>query len=209
MRYTPSNRSKTYGTAVTFAGTEFATSGLVNGDTVTSVTLTSGGALATAVVGTYPIIPSAAVGTGLANYAITYANGTLTVTKLEAPVAYIGQTTFVTSGSSSTTAQVTLTASVQDPDGFSSADLANATATFTDLLSGKVLASGVKVTPVSGSNPKTGTANTVVTLSTGQYGLQQYLIEVNELGYRDSRELEVVGWKGDMRWPVRPYEREE
>ncbi|HWE25156.1 MAG TPA: nucleotidyltransferase [Myxococcales bacterium] len=38
---------------------------------------------------------------------------------------------------------------------------------------------------------------------------QQYLIEVNELGYRDSRELEVVGWKGDMRWPVRPYEREE
>jgi hypothetical protein len=51
--------------------------------------------------------------------------------------------------------------------------------TFTDLLSGKVLASGVKVTPVQGSTVPTGTANTVVTLSTGQYGAQEYLIQVS------------------------------
>ncbi len=37
------------------------------------------GAPATATVGTYPIVPSAATGTGLSNYTITYANGTLTV----------------------------------------------------------------------------------------------------------------------------------
>jgi len=52
--------------------------------------------------------------------------------------------------------------------------------TFTDILSSppKVLASGVKVSLVSGSDTSTGTANTVVTLSTGQYGAQAYLIEV-------------------------------
>jgi hypothetical protein len=41
-----------------------------------------------------------------------------------------------------------------------------------------VLASGVKVSPVVGSTSPTGTANTVLTLSTGQYGSAAYLIEV-------------------------------
>jgi hypothetical protein len=50
--------------------------------------------------------------------------------------------------------------------------------TFTDLLTGKVLASNVKVSAVSGSSVTTGTANTIVTLSTGQYGSQEYLIQV-------------------------------
>ena len=40
---TATDRTKTYGDTVTFAGTEFTTSGLVNGDTVTGVTLTSRG----------------------------------------------------------------------------------------------------------------------------------------------------------------------
>jgi hypothetical protein len=79
LTITANNRAKTYGDAVTFAGTEFTATGLVNADTATSVTLTSTGAGAAAAVGTYPIVPSAAVGTGLANYTITYVNGTLTV----------------------------------------------------------------------------------------------------------------------------------
>jgi hypothetical protein len=37
---------------------------------------------------------------------------------------------------------------------------------------------------------------------------QQYLTEVNEHGYRDARELEVKGWAGDTRWPVKPRHRE-
>jgi hypothetical protein len=83
LTVTASNQNKTYGQTVTFAGTEFATSGLVNGDTVTSVTLSSSGAAATATVAgsPYSIVPGAALGTGLANYAITYADGTLTVGK--------------------------------------------------------------------------------------------------------------------------------
>jgi hypothetical protein len=54
----------------------------VPGDTVTSVTLTSAGAPAAATVlgSPYSIMPSAALGTGLTNYTITYKPGTLTVT---------------------------------------------------------------------------------------------------------------------------------
>jgi hypothetical protein len=102
----------------------------------------------------------------------------ITVVPQQAPVAYIGQTTFVTSGSSSTTAQVALSASLQDATG-DAGNVSTATLTFTDLLSGKVLASGVKVTPVSNTNVTQGTANTIVTLSTGQYGAAQYLIQVS------------------------------
>src|SRR5205085_4843028 len=65
---------KTYGATVIFNGTEFTSAGLVNGDTVTSVTLTSAGAAAAAAVGAYSIVPSAAVGARLNNYAITYIN---------------------------------------------------------------------------------------------------------------------------------------
>nr|WP_121270717.1 MBG domain-containing protein [Pedobacter schmidteae] len=83
LTITASNRIKTYGDAVTFAGTEFTQVGLINGNTITGVTLTSPGAVATATIAgsTYPIVPSAAIGTGLDSYAITYANGTLTVNK--------------------------------------------------------------------------------------------------------------------------------
>lgn len=79
---------KTYGTAYTPTGTEFVTNpaSLPNGETVSSVTLTSPAfsAAGTFVAPgpTYAIVPSAAVGTGLGNYAITYVNGTLTIDPL-------------------------------------------------------------------------------------------------------------------------------
>ena len=81
LTVTANSRTKVYGQTVTFAGTEFTTSGLLGADTVTSVTLTSAGAAATATVAgsPYPITPSNAVGTGLANYTISYVNGNLTV----------------------------------------------------------------------------------------------------------------------------------
>ena len=43
------------------------------------MTETSTGAAASATVGTYTIVPSAAAGTDSRNYTITYVNGTLTV----------------------------------------------------------------------------------------------------------------------------------
>ena len=79
LTITADDRAKTQGYSITFAGTEFAAVGLVNSDSVTSVTLTSAGADASAPNGDYPITASAAVGTGLGNYSITYFDGILTV----------------------------------------------------------------------------------------------------------------------------------
>ena len=110
-----SNDSKVYGATTTSSGVAyssgessgatagFTTSGLVNGDTISSVTLTSvgGDALATVLAGPYTITPSALGGTGAsrvtsANYEITYTTGTLTVNPktvvLSATKTYDGST---------------------------------------------------------------------------------------------------------------------
>jgi hypothetical protein len=81
LTITANNMVKTYGTTYTFPGTEFTDVGLVNGDTVTSVTLTSPGAAAGATVAgsPYAITPSTALGHRLSNYTISYVNGQFTV----------------------------------------------------------------------------------------------------------------------------------
>ena len=81
LTITANNATKTYGQTLTFAGTEFASVGLLNGDTIGSVHLASAGAAAGASVSgsPYSIMPSAASGGGAGNYSITYSNGTLTV----------------------------------------------------------------------------------------------------------------------------------
>jgi hypothetical protein len=80
LTITANNQNKTYGATFTFTGTEFTITGTrYNGDTITGMTLTSPGATAGALVGAYPIVPSAALGTGVGNYALSYVNGTLTV----------------------------------------------------------------------------------------------------------------------------------
>jgi CSLREA domain-containing protein len=79
LTITADDQIKTYGDVFTFAGTEFTVAGLQGSDTVTSVTLTSAGAPSVADVGTYPIMPSSAVGTGLGNYTIVYTNGQMDV----------------------------------------------------------------------------------------------------------------------------------
>jgi MBG domain (YGX type) len=80
---TATDQSKNYGEAFTFTGTEFSTGAgeLKNSDSVASVTLTSTGAAATAGVAGSPylIMASAATGTGLGNYNISYHDGHLTV----------------------------------------------------------------------------------------------------------------------------------
>jgi hypothetical protein len=78
---TANDRVKVLGETVSFAGSEFTSAGLVGPDTISSVTLTSAGAGASATVAgsPYAIVPSNAAGTGLANYTITYKNGTLSI----------------------------------------------------------------------------------------------------------------------------------
>jgi hypothetical protein len=77
LTVTASNASKTYGQTASLSG--FTTSGLLFSDSVTGVTLASSGAVNTANVGNYAITASAATGTGLSNYAISYVGGLLTV----------------------------------------------------------------------------------------------------------------------------------
>src|SRR5690606_2855304 len=79
LTITAKDRSKTYGATLTLGSTEFTPIGLVNGNTVTSVTLNSTGAASAATVGTYDINATDAQGSGLTNYTISYAKGTLRV----------------------------------------------------------------------------------------------------------------------------------
>jgi len=87
LTITATNETKPYGIALTSGAgkTTFTSTGLATGETIASVTLTYGtGALATAGVGSnagtiVPSAPVAGVGFNAANYAITYANGDITV----------------------------------------------------------------------------------------------------------------------------------
>ena len=112
LTVTANNRVKTYGQTATLGTAAFTTSGLVNGDSVTGATLTSAGSIATATVADapYAIVASAATGSGLSNYAITYNNGSLTVNtapltvtasnqvKTYGQTASLGTTAFTQSG---------------------------------------------------------------------------------------------------------------
>jgi hypothetical protein len=86
------DENKQYGTAATLSGTAFDRTGLQNGETVGSVTLTAsgGGELASADVGTYTITPSAATGGtfDINNYNVLYRTGTLSKTRK--PLSIVG-----------------------------------------------------------------------------------------------------------------------
>ena len=81
LTITANSDSKTYGTLKTFSSATFSETGLVtaNNDTITGVTETSTGTPASPPVGTYNIVASSALGSGLTNYNVSYATGTLTV----------------------------------------------------------------------------------------------------------------------------------
>ncbi len=112
LTITPNATGKTYGQALTFQGTTFTASGLVNGDSIASVSLSSNGAAATASAGPYSITATGAVAgpnTDLNNYSITYAAGQLTVSpapltitadstgKVYGQALNLGSTAFITS----------------------------------------------------------------------------------------------------------------
>jgi hypothetical protein len=86
---TASNQNTTYGTPLALGTASFTATGLLSGDSISSVTLTQLGNTTvpgTQNAGTYSgsvngILASAAVGSGLSNYQITYSPGTLTIAK--------------------------------------------------------------------------------------------------------------------------------
>ena len=117
LTVTANSASKTYGQTVTFAGTEFSATGLLNSDTVTNVALASGGAAATAAVGSYSIVPSVAQGVGLTNYLIGYTNGLLSVGQELLTVTANAQTKTYGTADPALTNQVT-SGALANGDGF-------------------------------------------------------------------------------------------
>ncbi len=99
LTITANNITKCSGATYTFAGTEFSSLGLVNGDAVSSVTLMSAGAPAAATTGVYSITPSAAVGTGLSNYNINYNLGLMTVETLTLMITQVNPDCYSDPGS--------------------------------------------------------------------------------------------------------------
>ncbi len=84
LAITANNVSGTYGSVSLSGTTGFTESGLISGDSISGVTLSTNATLSSS--GNYnysatpwTITPSAATGSGLSNYSITYKNGTLTV----------------------------------------------------------------------------------------------------------------------------------
>ncbi|PAK77168.1 beta strand repeat-containing protein [Acetobacter fabarum] len=75
---TAMNQSSTYGQNPALGTTGFSANGLVNGDTISGVRLTTNATSASG-VGQYGIVASDAFGKGLGNYAISYRGGALTV----------------------------------------------------------------------------------------------------------------------------------
>jgi autotransporter-associated beta strand protein len=90
LTITSNARSTTYGTTLALGTSNFSQVGLVNGDRITDVTLKQNDNTTTPAlqeIGTYAgatngILASAATGTGLTNYTITYLPGTLTINAL-------------------------------------------------------------------------------------------------------------------------------
>jgi len=142
-------------------------------------------------VGTYTITCSGGTAT---DYTFdTTSTATLTITPFvlgSEEVVYSGQTEAQTKSSSDTFARVTLSASITadfDSVGGSNTcteggpSVSDATATFRDLSTGQVIASGVPIAEVGG-NCEEGIATIFTSLSSGQMGMDVHLIEVTIAG---------------------------
>ena len=120
LTITANNQSKCFGQLFTFTGTEFTTGGLVNGDAVTSATLTSAGAPAGAsdAGSPYSIVASAAVGSGLGNYTISYIDGNFTVLAMPT-ITTSGTATSVCFNNGSQTTTLAYSATTTSPTSYS------------------------------------------------------------------------------------------
>lgn len=120
LNITAASRSKEYGGNILFNGTEFTANGLVNGETIGTVTIVSSGSIPTAsVIGSpYAIIPGNAGGGTFtpSNYSINYINGSLTVNKAATNITWATPAA-LTYGTALSSAQLNAAANV--PGSFS------------------------------------------------------------------------------------------
>ena len=165
LTITAGSASKTYGHMFVLPDAFMTTGTLYNGDTLTSVTLTSAGtsltANATAAGSHYAIVPSAAVGTGLANYNITYVNGALTVMPVELTITAAGGTK-VYDGTTSSAAVPTIT---------SGSLVLGETANFTETYATRNVGTDLSLTPGGTVNDGNGGNNYTYTFKPESTGV--------------------------------------
>jgi len=182
LTVTANNINKVAGTQFTFAGTEFTTSGLVNGDTVTSATIASAGSAIGAAAGQYPITITAAVGTGLTNYSITYVNGTMQVGQAPTTLTISGQLTVSTNASGGTLAFTVL---VTSPDAGVPSGTVKITDNGNDISSGGVTLTNATATLTN------------VSLAAGSHTIMAvYSGDTNFLGGNASTSMNVNAFPG-------------
>ena len=179
LTVTATNQSKTYGSALTLGTTGFTTGTLFNGDTVTGITLNSSGAAATAnVTGSpYSIIPSSAVGTGLGNYNITYANGSLTVNKAPLTVTATNQTN--TYGNSSLVASDFTSSGLQNGETIGGVTLSTNATTST---SGNYNAGTWNITPNAATAGSFNPGNYSISYASGTLIVNPAVLTINASG---------------------------
>jgi len=87
LTVTANDATKVHGQTATLPTSAFTSAGLQNGETISSVTATSPGTVASAGEGSHAITPADAAGGTFTpgNYAITYTDGTLTVMPVAIP----------------------------------------------------------------------------------------------------------------------------
>jgi hypothetical protein len=160
LTITANNDGKVYGTtttatnAVSYMGTSatggvasFTSTGLLGTDSITSVSLSSAGAVAAATIGAgpYAINISNAQGVGLNNYAITYSAGSLTVGQAILTIAAAADSKVY--GTTTTTNSLVYTGNaVSSATGFTTSGLVNGDAIYSLTLT----SSGALTTAVVG-----------------------------------------------------------
>ncbi|MGA0895614.1 MAG: YDG domain-containing protein, partial [Ilumatobacteraceae bacterium] len=205
LTVTPDDQTITYGDSTDAALFTFGVTGFLDGEGTgdASYVAPECGAAYTAgdPAGRYTIT---CAGGSMDNYEFDYDTATLTVEAFEIPadaVWYTGQNEKYTSSASETLTKVTLSATLsldlidQGADetcADTSMTVADAKVTFTDRVSGKLLAKDVPVSEVSG-NCEEGIATVIATLSAGTNGTEVYVIVVTVTGSMSGSNLAAGG----------------
>ncbi|MFT9441147.1 MAG: MBG domain-containing protein [Acetobacter papayae] len=170
LTITALNQTITYGQTPVLNNTAFRTSGLVNGDTVSNVSLSTN-ATNQSGVGSYAITANNASGTGLSNYTITYTAGAYTITPAALTITALNQTGTYGQNPTLNTADVKVTG-LLNGDTLSSATLTtNATSQ-----------SGVGSYTITASNASgTGLSNYTINYATGAYSITPAALTITAL----------------------------
>ncbi len=187
LTVTADDRTAQYGPGFAFDGTEFSLTGLVEGDSVTSVNLTSAGSAAGASVSgnPYTIAVSGAVGDGLSNYDITYVPGSLTLTRAPLTVTADDRTAVYGPGFSFSGTEFTTTGLAFSADSVTGATLSS---------TGSVAGASVSGNPYAisiGDATGSGLSNYDITYQTGALTLTAAPLTVTA---RDQMTAEGVGF---------------